>query len=131
MSKVYTSADVIEHYNKKTSIESGPGKGYQGIIEVRQPTMKTNYAAFANAWVPKRQATVNILDAAGLSRLTYGRYLGFSLECYKAVIVQGLSGESLAVWVAVLITKYVGRGLLQATLETIRTEVWNVGAPTP
>ena len=40
-----------------------------------------------------------------------------------------ISGESLALEAATLIAKWVARGLEQSVLQSIRTNVFNVGAP--
>jgi len=40
-----------------------------------------------------------------------------------------MSGESAAQAAAVLIAKWVARGLTQSVLQAIRTQVFNVGAP--
>ena len=42
-----------------------------------------------------------------------------------------VSGEGLATEAATLIGKWVARGLSQSMLEAIRTQVFNVSAPTP
>jgi hypothetical protein len=42
-----------------------------------------------------------------------------------------ISGESLALEAAVLITKWTARGLTAAVLQAIRTDVFNVAAPLP
>ena len=40
-----------------------------------------------------------------------------------------ISGDSLAKEAQILITKWVARGLTQAVLQTIRSQVFNVSAP--
>jgi len=42
-----------------------------------------------------------------------------------------ISGESAAMEADVLLQKWVGRGMAQAVLEAIRTQVFNIVAPTP
>ena len=41
------------------------------------------------------------------------------------------SGETYAIEAQVLLDKWVARGLTQSVLESIRTDVFNTGAPTP
>ncbi len=71
-----------------------------------------------------------VLDMEGVSTITRGFYLSFarSLDKLKR---QGLSGESLAIEAAILMSTWVARGLSQHVLETIRTQVFDVGPPTP
>ena len=55
-------------------------------------------------------------------------YKAFGAEVWRLENM-GVSGESLAIEVGVLVAKWVGRGLSQAVLEDIRTQVFNVAAP--
>jgi hypothetical protein len=68
------------------------------------------------------------LDAIGVPTIQYPAYLCFGKEVW-ALERRGFSGESLALEVAVLLDKWVARGLAKSTLEAIRTDVFNVGAP--
>ena len=68
------------------------------------------------------------LDALGLATILYPAYLGFGREVWS-LQRKGISGESLAIEVAVLLFKWTARGLSQTALETIRTQVFNVSAP--
>jgi len=75
-------------------------------------------------------ATRAILDLEGVSTITRGYYLAFarSLDKLKR---HGLSGETLAIEAAILTGTWVARGLSQSVLETIRTQVFDVGEPQP
>ena len=75
-------------------------------------------------------ATCQILDEQGIASITYIFYYAFARSVDK-LIRHGVSGESLALEVALLITLWTGRGLSLSVLETIRTQVFNIGAPTP
>ncbi len=68
------------------------------------------------------------LDALGVTTSFYGLYLCFGREVWS-LQRRGISGESLAVEVAVLVAKWTSRGLSQTALEIIRTQVFNVSAP--
>ncbi|OYD15439.1 hypothetical protein CH330_05660 [candidate division WOR-3 bacterium JGI_Cruoil_03_51_56] len=57
-------------------------------------------------------------------------YKAFGAEVWRLQNT-GVSGESLAIEVGVLVAKWVGRGLTQSVLEAIRTDVFNVSAPLP
>jgi hypothetical protein len=67
-------------------------------------------------------------DASGVSVIQYPFYLCFGREMWSK-LQKDMSGESLAKEAAVLIAKWVGRGLTQAVLQAIRSEVFNVPAP--
>ncbi len=71
-----------------------------------------------------------VLDLAGVPTRDYPSYLCFGREIW-ARIRKEMSGESLAKEVAVLMAKWVARNLVQAVLQTIRTGVFNVSAPSP
>jgi hypothetical protein len=70
-----------------------------------------------------------VLSGEGVSIIQYPFYLSFAHE--TAALAETCSGETLAVAVATNIGKWSARGLTQAVLETIRTQVFNIGAPTP
>ncbi len=67
-------------------------------------------------------------DASGVPTIQYPFYLNFGREIW-ALTRKEVSGESLAQEVAVLSAKWTARGLTQAVLQAIRTDVFNVGAP--
>ncbi len=67
-------------------------------------------------------------DASGVPTIQYPFYLCFGREVW-ALTRREISGESLAQAVAVLVAKWVARGLVQAVLQAIRSDVFNVGAP--
>ena len=70
------------------------------------------------------------LDGEGVSITDYPFYLDFGREVWHLQRIE-VSGESLAQEVALLIAKWVARGLDQTVLEKVRTDVFNVSAPTP
>ena len=100
---------------------------YQAFLTAMETQGKSDYAAFANDWVAKRDLTVNELNEAAISVLKFGSYLAFSSLVWRAT--QVFAGETLATWVAVLIAEWVARGLSLPVLEGIRTNVYNIGAP--
>jgi hypothetical protein len=55
-------------------------------------------------------------------------YLNFGREIW-ALTRKEVSGETLAKEAAVLIAKWKARGLTEAVLQGIRTDVFNVSAP--
>lgn len=74
--------------------------------------------------------TSQVLDVEGVGTIVYPYYYAFarSLDKLKR---HGLAGESLAIEAAILTGTWVARGLSQDVLETIRTQVFDVGPPTP
>jgi hypothetical protein len=67
-------------------------------------------------------------DASGVSTIQYPFYLCFGRELWSMGRKE-ISGESAAKAAAVLIAKWVARGLASPVLQAIRSEVFNIGAP--
>ena len=74
--------------------------------------------------------TKQILDDAGVSTINYPFYYSFARKLDK-LKRNGISGEALAVEAALILGLWVGRGLVQSVLETIRMQVFNIGPPSP
>ena len=70
-----------------------------------------------------------VLNSEGISVAQTASYLAFAREVWKKE--QTYSGETLAIEAATLIGKWVARGLSQSVLEALRSQVFNVSAPTP
>jgi len=71
-----------------------------------------------------------VLDGLGVSMIQIPFYLSFGRELWS-LQRNDVSGETLAIEADVLISKWTARGLTKAVLEAIRTQVFNVVAPTP
>jgi hypothetical protein len=103
-------------------------------IKATLDTMRPDMYASVQAVFPELTAmelqVKQVLDLAGVPTKDYPSYLAFGREIW-ARIRKEMSGESLAKEVAVLLAKWVARGCVQAVLQTIRTGVFNVSAPTP
>jgi hypothetical protein len=69
-----------------------------------------------------------VCDGAGVSIIQYPFYLCFGREMWS-LIRKEVSGESLAKEAATLVAKWKARGLTEAVLQAIRTDVFNVVAP--
>ena len=69
-----------------------------------------------------------VCDGAGVATIQYPFYLCFGREMWS-LSRSDISGESLAKEAAVLIAKWKARGLTEAVLQGIRTDVFNVSAP--
>lgn len=83
-------------------------------------------AAYSETYTIKAKM---VMDAAAVTTALYPMYLAFNHGMGK--LVKKYTGESLRVAAADLIARFVGSGLNQTVLETIRTQAWGVGAPTP
>ncbi len=68
-----------------------------------------------------------VLNSAGVSTFQVAPYLAYSRSIWKAK--QTHHGETLAKEAAVIIAKVVARGLTQAICQTIRSEVFDIPAP--
>lgn len=90
--------------------------------------MVARYSVTATSMAATDTLVKQTLDTAGVPTIQYPFYLCFGREMWKKG-VQAISGESLALFAALLITKWTARGLTQAVLQSIRTDVFNVGAP--
>jgi hypothetical protein len=69
-----------------------------------------------------------VLDGAGVPITDIPWYLDFGRELWRLQRNE-VSGETLAQEAAVLIAKWKARGLTEAVLQGIRTDVFNVAAP--
>lgn len=100
----------------------------KGILDDMRPTMYANVQAVFPLLVSMETQVKQVLDGQGVSIIDYPFYLDFGREIWRLQRKE-VSGESLAIEVATLASKWVARGLSQSVLETIRTGVFNVGAP--
>jgi hypothetical protein len=72
-----------------------------------------------------------VLDGQGVSVIQYPFYLCFGRELWHVTHEKEMSGSSAAKEAATLVAKWKDRGLSQAVLETIRSEVFSISAPAP
>ncbi|MEO0080406.1 MAG: hypothetical protein ABIK44_07010 [candidate division WOR-3 bacterium] len=100
----------------------------KATLDEMRPNMLANVQAVVPLLVTMETEVKQVLDSEGVPTIDYPFYLAFGREMWR-LQRQGLSGDSLAKETAVLITKWVGRGLSLAVLEAIRTQVFNVGPP--
>jgi len=98
------------------------------ILTEKRPTMLTSMGSVLPLLAAMEQQVKQTCDAAGVPTIQYPFYLCFGREMW-ALIRKDISGESLAQEAATLIAKWVARGLVQAVLQSIRTDVFNVAAP--
>jgi hypothetical protein len=113
----------IENYNVAITPERVAAQ-----VEPQIADIKTNAA---QAMVEMHTTDVQVrevLNGAGVSMIQYPFYLCFGRELWS-LYRRGTRGETLAIEAAVLIAKWVARGLTEAVLQAIRTDVFNVSAP--
>jgi hypothetical protein len=116
-------AKRIENWTAKVTPERTAAQ-----VTPQLSSIKQNAAFVMNDIVQMETQVRQVLNGAGASTIQYPFYLCFGREIW-ARIRNGMDGESLAQEAAVLIAKWVARGLTQSVLETIRTDVFNVSAP--
>jgi hypothetical protein len=77
------------------------------------------------------QAVKSVLNCSGIPTIMNPHYHAFSREVGKQARREDVSGDSLAREVQIILCKWVARGLVQAVLADIRSQVFNIPAPTP
>ncbi len=100
----------------------------KATLDELRPAMLANVTAVYPLITAMELQVKQVCDSAGVSTIQIPFYLNFGREIW-ALQRKEISGASLADEAANLITKWVGRGLTQAVLQSIRTDVFNVGAP--
>ena len=100
----------------------------KGALDAMRPAMLANVTAVFPMITAMELQVKQVCDGAGVPTIAYPFYLCFGREMW-ALIRRDISGESLAQEAATLIAKWVARGLTQAVLQAIRTDVFNVAAP--
>jgi hypothetical protein len=100
----------------------------KGALDAMRPTMLQNVTAVFPMIAAMELQVKQVCDGAGVPTIQYPFYLCFGREMWK-LSRKDISGESLAQEAAILITKWTSRGLTQAVLQAIRTDVFNVSAP--
>ena len=115
----------IDNWDTKYNVER-----ISAILTEKRPKMLERVNSVFVSLASMEGQVKQVLDGSGVSIIQYPFYLNFGREMWH-LAQQDMSGDSLAIEAAILIGKWTARGLTQATLETIRTQVFNVGAPAP
>jgi hypothetical protein len=113
----------IDNWNTKYNLER-----VNAILTEKRPKMLQNVTSVAPLIAAMELQVKQVCDGAGAPTIQYPFYLCFGREMW-ALTRKDISGESLAQEAAVLIAKWVARGLQQPLLQAIRTDVFNVAAP--
>ena len=100
----------------------------KATLDDMRPTMLQNVTAVFPLITAMELQVKQVCDSAGVSTIQYPFYLNFGREMW-ALSRKDISGESFAKEAAILITKWTARGLTQAVLQALRTDVFNVAAP--
>ena len=113
----------IDNWNTKYNLER-----VNAILTEKRPKMLQNVSSAVPLIAAMELQVKQVCDGAGVPTIQYPFYLCFGREMW-ALTRKDISGESLALEGAVLIGKWVARGLTQSLLKSIRTDVFNVAAP--
>jgi len=113
----------IDNWNEKYNLER-----VTAILTEKRPKMLERVSNAIVSLASMEQQVKQVCDGSGVPTIQYPFYLCFGREMWK-LLNKDISGESLAQEAAVLIAKWVARGLSQAVLQAIRTDVFNVSAP--
>ena len=100
----------------------------KATLDEMRPTMLANVTAVFPMITAMELQVKQVCDGAGVPTIQYPFYLCFGREIW-ALSRKEVSGESLAKEAATLIAKWKARGLNEALLQGIRTDVFNVSAP--
>ena len=100
----------------------------KGALDALRPTMLQSVIAVTPMITAMELQVKQVCDGAGSSVIQIPFYLCFGREMW-ALGRKELSGEAMAKEAALLIAKWVARGLDAPVLQAIRTDVFNVSAP--
>ena len=100
----------------------------KATLDDMRPTMLQNVTAVFPLITAMELQVKQVCDGSGVSTIQYPFYLNFGREMW-ALSRKDISGESYAKEAAILVTKWTARGLTQAVLQALRTQVFNVAAP--
>jgi hypothetical protein len=98
------------------------------ILTEKRPSMLQNVTNVQSLITAMELQVKQVCDGAGVKTIQLPFYLCFGREIWK-LIRADVSGETLAIEAATLIAKWKDRGLTEAVLQAIRTDVFNVSAP--
>jgi hypothetical protein len=116
-------AKRIANWNAKYNTER-----IKATLDDKRPAMLASVTAVFPMITAMELQVKQVCDGAGVSVIQIPFYLNFGREIW-ALSRKEVSGETLAKEAAVLIAKWKARGLTEAVLQGIRTDVFNVSAP--
>ncbi len=101
---------------------------FSEVTRAQAESMKVKYFRTRTAQNYYLTQTKQVLAGEGVSSILYGAYCAFAGEVAASRDKLG-AGEALAIEVAIHVAKWAARGCSQTVLETVRTQVFNIGAP--
>ena len=113
----------IENWNAKYNVER-----VSAILTEKRPKMLERMTAVQPMIAAMELQVKQVCDGAGATVIQIPFYLCFGREMW-ALTRKDISGEAMAKEAATLIAKWKSRGLVEAVLQGIRTDVFNVSAP--
>jgi len=113
----------IARWNTKYNTER-----IKAVLDEMRPTMLANVTATFPLITAMELQVKQVCDSSAVATIQYPFYLNFGREMW-ALTRKDISGDSLALEAQILLTKWVARGLTQAVLQDIRSQVFNVSAP--
>jgi len=113
----------IANWNVKYNTER-----IKATLDEKRPAMLANVTAVFPMTTAMELQVKQVCDGTGVPTIQYPFYLCFGREIW-ALTRKEISGESLAQETAILVAKWVARGLTQSVLQAVRTDVFNVAAP--
>jgi hypothetical protein len=116
-------AKRIANWNAKYNTER-----IKATLDDKRPAMLASVTAVFPMITAMELQVKQVCDGAGVKTIQLPFYLNFGREIW-ALSRKEISGETLAIEVATLVTKWTARGLTAAVLQGIRTDVFNVSAP--
>lgn len=123
-SRIRSASDRVAKWDKRFTAEH-----VSNIITTEKATFLQNNTASTSDLVHYETLTQEVLNIQGVPVIDRPDYLSFSREVWAKR--RRMAGEALAAEVAVLVAKWTARTLQQSVLEAIRSQVYNVSAPTP
>jgi len=103
----------------------------KATLDDLRPAMIERYKAAVAQLYAIEMKTKETLNMHGVSTILIVPYLNFSRQLYKLSRQQFISGETMKLAAKVLLDKWSDRGLDPDVLAAIRTEVFDIAAPTP
>ena len=100
----------------------------KATLDQKRPSMLQSVTAVTPMITAMELQVKQVYDGAGASVIQIPFYLCFGREMWSLTRKE-LSGEAMAKEAALLIAKWKARGLTEAVLQGIRTDVFNVSAP--
>ena len=113
----------VENWDEKYNLER-----ITATLTGKRPKMLQRFTNVTPMITAMELQVKQVCDGAGVKTIQLPFYLCFGREIWKLIRAE-ISGETLAIEAATLVAKWKSRGLTEAVLQAIRTDVFNVAAP--